>query len=231
MLLHDPADTLSKLDSAQRFLERYYSEKARLFGPTPFGVDWTCLATQQMRFVKLLEMCDLHQSTTLNDLGCGYGALLDFLSSECLCEIGGYRGVDLSAEMIKLAKSRNPTAEHLFSVGSSNIVAADYSVASGIFNVKADQSDSDWEDVVDVTLDQIAATSKRGFVVNFVSDTVYRRGLYTTSPDRWASHCERRFRANVEVQADYGLAEFTMLVKPSGSDHPSKLWALSNKGL
>jgi hypothetical protein len=48
--------------------------KIRKFGATPLGVDWTCVSTQQLPFVQLLKLCDTSPAS-LNDLGCGYGAI------------------------------------------------------------------------------------------------------------------------------------------------------------
>jgi len=56
----------------------YYTARIRKFGATPLGVDWTCQPTQELRFVQLLTVCDFASAFSLNDLGCGYGALLSF---------------------------------------------------------------------------------------------------------------------------------------------------------
>ena len=57
----------------------YFSGRVRKFGPTPWGVDWTCELTQNLRFVQLLKVAGRRRSFSLNDLGCGYGALLPFI--------------------------------------------------------------------------------------------------------------------------------------------------------
>src|SRR5438876_11504259 len=51
----------------------YYDGRVREFGPTPWGVDWTCELTQQLRFVQLLKVAGRRKRFSLNDLGCGYG--------------------------------------------------------------------------------------------------------------------------------------------------------------
>ena len=38
-------------------VQRYYSEKLRVHGPTPAGVDWNSTESQQLRFDLLLQLC------------------------------------------------------------------------------------------------------------------------------------------------------------------------------
>src|SRR5580693_3571806 len=79
----------------------YYTQKVKAFGCTPFGVDWTCQPTQEMRFVQLLKLCDFSAPFSINDLGCGYGALVAFLyRRHAGCAID-YLGIDLSGEMVR----------------------------------------------------------------------------------------------------------------------------------
>ena len=129
------------LDDLFGQVEQYYSKKMTAYGPTPLGVDWSCMPTQEMRFVQLLKIFafqgDANDTIALNDIGCGYGALLAFLSKRYRKKMIDYLGVDLSPAMIaqatKLWKKRPATS---FQLGSNGYRVADYAVASGIFNVK-----------------------------------------------------------------------------------------------
>src|SRR3954453_20757562 len=56
----------------------YYSGKIRQHGPTPAGVDWRDREGQEARFDGLLKIVD-PPATSLIELGCGYGALYDYL--------------------------------------------------------------------------------------------------------------------------------------------------------
>src|SRR5437868_9480849 len=108
----------------------YYSAKVARFGATPSGVDWTCQATQEMRFVQLLKLCDFASPFSLNDLGCGYGALVAYLDRrhhDCAVE---YLGIDVSEAMVRQA--RRLWREHsgaAFAVGHASPRTADYAVA------------------------------------------------------------------------------------------------------
>ena len=80
------------------------------------------------------------QPFSLNDIGCGYGALLSYLKKRHRRASIDYLGVDLSAAMITHAKrlfGDRPLTT--FEAACHGTRVADYSVASGIFNVKLDQ--------------------------------------------------------------------------------------------
>jgi SAM-dependent methyltransferase len=199
-------------------IDEYYTAKIRKFGATPLGVDWTCVPTQEMRFVQLLKMCDFAAPFSLNDVGCGYGALLSYLDwrhPDCTVD---YFGIDLSRAMLRQARRlwRN-RPNVVFSEGATSSRLADYSLASGIFNVQQDQPRDVWEVFVATTLDQLHRTSRRGFSANFMRAPNRgggkRPGLYCTEPERWARYCARELGAATEVIDDYGLREFTLIVR------------------
>jgi SAM-dependent methyltransferase len=197
-------------------IESYYGALARRFGATPQGVDWTCRPTQELRFVKLLRLCDFSQPLSINDIGCGYGALAGFITRRHPRARVDYLGVDLSPDMINQARLglAAKRADVRFEAGSQASRTADYSLASGIFNVQLDIPAADWEVSVRRTLVQMAATSKRGFAANFLSAnrSSLAQGLYAADPSIWAAFCESEFNAKVTVVSGYGMPEFTLLV-------------------
>lgn len=202
-------------------IERYYSTKIQTHGPTPLGVDWTCVPTQELRFVQLLKVCDFSAPFSLNDLGCGYGALLAYLTKRHRRREVDYLGIDLSPVMIERARSRwskKPSTK--FVVASRSPRAADYSIASGIFNVQMGRPDDLWRQFVEAALNNLNATSRRGFAVNFLlpplADVTPRAGLYRVDPRVWADYCEARFGSDVQVLTGYGLREFTLLARKPG---------------
>jgi SAM-dependent methyltransferase len=201
--------------------ERYYGRKLEKHGPTPRGVDWSCVATQELRFVQLLKICGKARRFSLNDVGCGYGALLDYIRKRRANALVNYLGLDVTPAMIAQAKELHRDRQNTnFIVARSSPRTADYSIASGIFNVKLDLPFGAWESFVAVTLRSMHATSLKGFAVNFM--TPLRGGdasgpLYRTSPEPWAAYCTAELGAEVEIVSDYGLREFTMLVRPEPS--------------
>lgn len=207
-----------RLTSVHAGIERYYTDKVMTHGATALGADWTCRPTQELRFVQLLKLCDFRQALSLNDVGCGYGALLAFLEKRHRRAEVDYLGTDLSQAMIDQARpSLHPNIRARFVVAGSIPRVADYSVASGIFNVKLAQSAARWNLFIKKTLDEMNAASRLGFAVNFLAplepDMHVIPELYRASPDVWMRYCERQFGATVELISGYGMREFTLLVR------------------
>lgn len=199
-------------------LARYYTQKILTHGASAPGVDWTCQPTQQLRFVQLLKLCDFKQPFSLNDVGCGYGALLAFMGKRYRGLKLDYLGTDLSQAMIDQAQtSTTPSASARFMVTGEIPRVADYSVASGIFNVRLKQSTARWELFIMQTLAGMHAASRIGFAVNFLApagpDMLPIPELYRTAPEPWITHCQREFGAAVELIQGYGMREFTLLVR------------------
>lgn len=197
-------------------VERYYTARLRRFGPTPLGVDWSCEPTQQLRFIQLLKACAPRRAFTLNDLGCGYGALAGFARERCGRRLQSYHGVDISPAMVRQARRLHADRDDAsFEAGSALRKRADYSVASGIFNVKLDQGTAAWEAFIAETLAHLHAMSARAFSVNFLSPLPGAAPeLYCTSPEPWANFCGEKLACDVEVIAGYGLREFTLVARP-----------------
>ena len=195
----------------------YYAEKLAEHGDTPRGVDWNGEESQMVRFAQLCKIIDTKTlNFSLNDLGCGYGALLDYLrekNSACT-----YLGVDVSPEMIKAAEQRHAAANRArFIAAAVPDEVADYGVASGIFNVRMERSDAEWFDYLQATLDVLDRTSTLGFAFNCLtsySDEGKKRGyLYYADPCRLFDLCKRRYSRQIALIHDYGLYEFTILVR------------------
>ncbi|WP_422284038.1 class I SAM-dependent methyltransferase [Bradyrhizobium sp.] len=197
----------------------YYSACVARHGATPLGVDWSCQATQMLRFVQLLKICDFSAPFTLNDIGCGYGALAAFLAMRYPKSKIDYLGVDLSRAMVSRARRRFSGPDRRFVVGKASPRIADYSLASGIMNVNCGHSRTTWEGYIATILRQMRRNSRRGFGVNFVVDAARRSAeplpdtLYRTSPQPWIRFCERELGCSVETIDDYGMKEFTLLVR------------------
>jgi SAM-dependent methyltransferase len=159
---------------------------------------------------------------SVNDFGCGYGALLDYFQRKGV-EVA-YHGYDAAESMVRKAREIHPTADpRTFSSELSALPVADYTVASGLFNVKLDADTAQWQAYVLATLDQLAQVSKRGFAFNVLtsySDSERMRGdLYYSDPCFLFDYCKRRYSKWVTLLHDYGLYEFTILVR-KGDDEP-----------
>jgi SAM-dependent methyltransferase len=194
----------------------YYSAKLAEHGETPRGVDWNGEESQTLRFAQLAKIIQPSSAFSLNDLGCGYGALFDYLNTTH--QNFTYTGCDVSNDMVDAAKTRyiHHTNAH-FLVASEPPEIADYGIASGIFNVRLGRSDAEWQSYLEITLDILNNTSQQGFAFNCLtaySDADKMRDyLYYADPCQLFDLCKRRYSRHVALLHDYGLYEFTILVK------------------
>ena len=196
---------------------RYYGAKVRRFGATPAGADWRCEPTQQMRFVQLLKLCAGQPRFSLNDVGCGWGALPQFLARRRMRSRVDYLGVDLSADMIAAARAARPREASCFVVGARSPRVADYCVASGLFNVRLQTPLPHWEAFVRDTLQGLRETCRLGFAVNLMEPVAEGiespPELYRTPAEAWSGFIEAQLGCEVEVLRGYGLREATLLAR------------------
>jgi SAM-dependent methyltransferase len=193
----------------------YYAGKLAEHGETAAGVDWNSTSSQELRFAQLLRIAEGETTFSLNDYGCGYGALLDFLDDRGLRV--DYRGFDVSEEMVAAARRRFADRPERFTSDAGELQAADYTVASGIFNVRLDVDDTTWLAHVRRTLDRMRALSTSGFSFNMLTSYSdperMRPDLFYAEPQTILDHCIRRFSRRVAILHDYELYEFTTLVR------------------
>lgn len=194
----------------------YYSGKLMEYGATPCGVDWNGEDSQILRFAQLSKIIQHVEGFSINDVGCGYGALLDYLQLNY--HDFYYIGCDVCSDMIDAAISR-----HSQNKGAKFIVAgapseeADYGIASGIFNVRQGRSETEWYQYIESILELINSTSRHGFAFNCLtsySDLDKKKNyLYYADPCIVFDLCKTRFSPHVSLLHDYGLYEFTILVR------------------
>lgn len=194
----------------------YYSAKLAEQGATPRGVDWNGEESQTLRFEQLTKIIQQPRGFSLNDLGCGYGALFDYLRPKY--QDFTYTGYDVSSDMILAARARHATSPNIqFVVAAAPPAMTDYGIASGIFNVKLGRKDAEWHDYLEATLDVLDRTSQHGFAFNCLttySDAdMMRDYLYYADPCALFDLCKRRYSRHVALLHDYGLYEFTILVR------------------
>jgi len=195
---------------------RYYADKVRQFGASPRGVDWNSEASQVLRFEQLLRLIDGRELTSVNDYGCGYGALADHLHrAGCRCR---YTGFDLAESMIAHARAMHeadPLCTFTSDLGA--VETADCSFASGVFNVKQDHPSGEWHAYVLATLgvmDRLSATAFAFNMLSSYSDREKRRpDLFYGDPAVFFDYCKTRFSSRVALLHDYPLYEFTIVVR------------------
>lgn len=194
----------------------YYGDRVREHGETAEGVDWNSSESQELRFQQLLRVVPGSTAAySVLDYGCGYGALVDTLVAR-----GApfrYLGYDVSEEMVTRARARHDRADCTFDTDLDALGVADFAVASGVLNVKLDVPTAEWREHVALCLGDLDRVSTRGFSFNALTtysdaDRMIEQ-LFYADPCETFDYCKRKFSRNVALLHDYGLYEFTILVR------------------
>jgi SAM-dependent methyltransferase len=199
-------------------VKNYYDEKLKKHGATHWGVDWNSEESQNLRFEKLLFVVDPKDAEfSLTDYGCGYGALFSYLR-ENRRPVVAYCGYDISENMVcEAGKLYSGNKECRFLSEEERLPSLDYTVASGIFNVRLENQEKTWEDYIIKTLHHFDELSTKGFSFNMLtlySDIEYRKDyLYYADPLFYFDYCKKHFSRFVSLIHDYPLYEFTICVR------------------
>jgi SAM-dependent methyltransferase len=196
-------------------VKSYFDKRIQKHGPSPRGSDWNSEASQNVRFDQLLKVVEA-KSFSLLDYGCGYGALADYLVTKGFDV--DYYGYDILESAIETARQVHADKPHrMFFTDKSELPICDYTVASGIFNFRGEQSFEDWTEYVIGVLQEFNQLSRRGFASNFLtkySDAdKMRADLYYADPLFLFDYCKRNFSKNVALLHDYRLYDFTLIIR------------------
>jgi SAM-dependent methyltransferase len=207
------------VENTNKFLAEvtaYYSNKLSQYGATPKGVDWNGEESQVLRFEQLYKLMANSDAFSINDLGCGYGALYEFLINKR--KKIEYCGVDVCSEMVVYASEifrKDSNVRFIQSHLPDKI--ADYSVASGIFNVRLGKSDEEWFLYLKSTLETLDNSSRLGFAFNCLTSHSDKhkmlKNLYYVDPNLIFNLCKSVYSTKVALLHDYDLYEFTILVR------------------
>ena len=198
----------------------YYASKLEAHGSTPQGVDWNGTDSHERRHKQFLRLLDSALTASIIDLGCGFGDFLRFLRAAG--HHGRFIGYDIAPSMIEKARElHGESDDRQWRIGAEPAEIADFAIASGIFNVKGDVADEVWKRYVHQTIDILARAGRRGFAFNVLSmssDPDRRRpNLYYADPADMLGHCLSHYGRSIALLQDYGLYEFTVVVRHQSS--------------
>lgn len=207
-----------KIEETQKKLSEYFSEKLENFGATSKGVDYNGPEAQERRFEQLVKVVNPAQPFSVIDYGSGYGAMFDFLQKK-----GWqfeYYGIDLIEKMVIAGRETHQEFENAhFTTHESEVPLADYLLAGAIFNIKLETSYQDWQDFTVKTLHRMNELCSKGFAFNMLTSysdadrMAQRPDLFYGDPLFFFDLCKRNFSRNVALLHDYGLYDFTILVR------------------
>jgi SAM-dependent methyltransferase len=198
----------------ERRVAEYYTSRLREHGPTHQGVDWNSAESQLLRFDQFMRIVPSGEPVSVLDYGCGYGAFAEYLEDLEAVELTDYTGYDVSDEMVSIAQRRSSWR---FTTAREELTAADVTVASGVFNVRVDTDEEAWRDYTLETIAELAALARRALGFNMLTsysdpERMTDR-LYYGDPAFYFDWCKRNLSKQVALLHDYGLYEFTVLVR------------------
>lgn len=205
------------LDSIEGELKGFYARNLEAHGTGAQGVGWKNEQAQLVRFEQLQKLFPIGESFSVNDLGCGTGGFADFLNQRYKSVM--YIGYDMLEEMIELARQRHHEQNVSFRKinQASDMEVADFSVASGIFNIRYGMDDQRWKQYILDTIHELYNKSKKGFAFNALttySDKEFMKPeLFYSDPLMLFDYCKRHFSKNVALLHDYYQYDFTIIVR------------------
>lgn len=200
----------------------YYSGRFAEHGAQPRGVDWNDEASQTLRFRQLLDVVvgPNDEAFSITDYGCGYGALVAHLTTAG--RPFSYQGFDVAESLLRRARELYAGDDRTFVAEEEQLQPTEYAVASGVFNVKQRADADEWTEYVVATLRRLDTLATRGFAFNMLTSysdrEKMRPDLYYGDPCFYFDLCRRAFSRHVALRHDYGLWEFTVIVRSEPAD-------------
>jgi SAM-dependent methyltransferase len=197
-------------------IQLYFEAKLAAHGMSAKGVDWNGEAGQRLRHSQFLRLVAPDPDASVLDFGCGYGDFLPFLRAHG--HRGRYIGLDITPAMVRAARDlHGEGSDRVFHLAAIPPEPIDYAVASGVFNVIRGADSTTWARHVEVTIAKLARSARRGFGFNLLSlnsDPERRRAdLHYADPPAMLAAMIARYGRHVALLQDYGLWEFTLLVR------------------
>ena len=199
-------------------LRRHYEACLRAHGATPRGVDWPNGIDLATRFGALLDvLAEAGPTPVLLDLGCGPGFLLDYLAATGGVDRVRYRGIDLSSEMVEVARKRWP--EHDFSC--RDVIAeplpeqsVDVVIMNGVLTERRSLGVQAMTGLAESLIAAAFRTARVGIAFNVMNAHVDRQrdDLFHWPFDALADFLRRTVSRHYALRADYGLYEYVCLV-------------------
>jgi trans-aconitate methyltransferase len=183
-----------------------YADRVAEMGYDVRSLGWKSVEDQVMRFKVLADIGDLSNDLVC-DVGCGFGDLLPYLR-ERFGKIE-YLGVDITEELLQVARTRTPEVRFLLAdiLSDSYAEPADWYLLSGALNFKLTDNLAFTERM----LAKMLSLSSKGVAANFLSTYVnyqHPRNYHHDPADVF--RIAKRLTSRVALRHDYPLWEFTI---------------------
>ncbi len=212
-LADDPLAALGRAPEMLKPLARTFDKRIAEWGATARGVYWRNEQGQRLRFEVLARVLAHDPGPfAVNDLGCGYGAFFDYLAPQFEDRLARFIGYDIAPLMVAEARARIKDPRAAFVRGLVATEDADYSFASGTFNMCLKTDPAEWVAYVEASLAHLFGKTRKAMAFNRLNGTgAVREGLYYADPADFVLFC-RTLGKKVQLAVDYPLLEWTIFV-------------------
>lgn len=186
----------------------YYGQLVAQYGDSVRSTDWGGKDSQYLRFDILNEL-GLHLADSVLDVGCGRGDLLSYLEEKGFH--GRYVGVDITPEMIQLAKRSHAgaTFHHIDMIANPLEKKFEFVVASGIFYLRVDDMDAYFRRMLDAMWNH--CIKGIGFNMLSIFAPVQPEEEYFFDPAEVFKVCSTYTR-RIALRHDYKQNDFSVLM-------------------
>jgi len=196
-----------------------YTQRFKRKGASAEGVFWASKITQIARFEHALSQLSMifgkSNSYQLADIGCGYGALYDFIRATPRYHLIDYYGIDINTSLIKHCQNQFNSASKKFRRGRYPVKPVDACVFIGTFNLCHTDDYALWEDYICQQIAQSWKQTKTAMVVNMTSlkQPQIRNDIFYAEPERFASMLQHHFGDTVFSTTRYLTDDTSFVVR------------------
>ena len=203
------------MHKVSEMLRDHYAQAFRTYGATSEGVDWGKDQDRAVfRYQKMLAVIPATEKrqVSLLDVGCGYGALLQYAKENHITL--AYTGIDVVPDMICEASARHKDANFLTGdILDLDIKARfDYVVCNGILTQKLDASNLEMDDFASRLIRRMFALCERGVAFNVMTTKVnyFSANLYYRNPAELFAWCMSELTRHIKIDHACPLYEYTL---------------------
>jgi SAM-dependent methyltransferase len=196
---------------------RTFTRGLAVFGAHHKALAWHDADRMQRRFQifrGLLADIPEDRPITVNDHGCGYGAMFEAFRDLPALKTGRYYGTDISREMVEEARRRIADPRAVFEMSHVATHDADYSFVSGTWNMKMWADDVEWRGFVLGNLKDLWSRTRvaLGFNMLSVKNPWREPTLYYADPEDIVNFCRRELTPNVRTVDRLEPREFVVFL-------------------
>jgi SAM-dependent methyltransferase len=181
---------------------KFYQDAIIKYGISAQGVHWRSRQTQEKRFEILIKFIkDQISTSTILDVGCGFGDLIKYFSSNELYP-KSYLGIDKEDFFIEIATMIYPNTNFKqIDIFKDKLPNSDFYICSGALNI--------YEfDEMKEFIRKCLESSNKGFVFNFLVNTTFNG----VEKEEILEYC-KTLNCTIEIKEKYLENDFSVFLK------------------